>query len=250
MNRLEEPPPWLTAAGRITVLTGAGISTAAGIPDFRGPEGVWTKDPEAERLSTLEDFLENPDVRRRAWSALATSPVWAATPTPAHRALVDLEDQGRIRALITQNIDGLHRMAGSRACLELHGNERTTRCLSCGTVTQTRTILDRVRGGDTDPVCARCGGMLKTTTVLFGEDLDQAVFEEAQSAVADCDVFLAVGTSFGVAPAAWYPETATAAGARIVIINREPTPADRLADLVVRDDIQSALPRLLRPQPS
>jgi NAD-dependent deacetylase len=242
-------PDWLADARRITVLTGAGVSTDSGIPDFRGPQGVWTRDPEAEKLSTLQYYVADPEIRRRAWQERRRHPAWSARPNAAHAALVDLERQGRLRVLLTQNIDGLHQAAGSSPglVLELHGTVHEVACLSCGDRTTMRSALDRVEAGETDPACLACGGILKSATISFGQALDAAVIGAAADAAADCDVFLAVGTSLTVHPAAGLTEVAARAGARIIVVNAEPTPYDDLADLVVREPIGTALPRLVQP---
>jgi NAD-dependent deacetylase len=243
----EPLPDWLSTARRITVLTGAGISTDSGIPDFRGPQGVWTRDPEAEKLSTLRYYVTDPEIRRRAWQARRDHAAWTARPNAAHAALADLERQGRLRALITQNIDGLHQSAGSSPglVLEVHGTVHEVACLGCGERTTMRSALDRVDAGEPDPACLSCGGILKSATISFGQALDAEVIDAAARAAADCDVFLAVGTSLTVHPVAGLTEVAAGAGARVVIVNAEPTPYDGLADLVVREPIGTALPRLL-----
>jgi NAD-dependent deacetylase len=240
-------PGWLTAARRITVLTGAGVSTDSGIPDFRGPQGVWTRDPEAEKLSTLSWYVADPAVRRRAWQERLHHPAWTARPNAGHAALVELERQGRLRALLTQNIDGLHQAAGSspERVLELHGTVHQVTCLSCGDRTPMREVLDRVEAGEPDPACPLCGGILKSATISFGQALDADVVDAAVQAAADCDVLLAVGTSLTVHPAAGLTDLAAAHGARVVVVNAEPTPYDGIADLVVREPIGAALPRLL-----
>ncbi|MCZ2814419.1 Sir2 family NAD-dependent protein deacetylase [Modestobacter sp. VKM Ac-2979] len=237
------PPAWLAEARRICVLTGAGISTDSGIPDYRGPNGVWTRDPDAEKLVTLSYYVADPEIRRRAWLMRRdTAP--DARPNAGHAALVELERQGRLRALLTQNVDGLHTAAGSSAVLELHGTVREVECLACGARTPMAAALARVDAGEADPACVDCGGVLKSATISFGQALDADVLDAAAQAAADCDVLLAVGTSLGVHPAAGLVEVA-AAGARVVIVNAEPTPYDGLADLVVREPISEALPRLL-----
>jgi NAD-dependent deacetylase len=240
-------PDWLSTARRITVLTGAGISTDSGIPDFRGPNGVWTRDPEAEKLSTLQYYVADPDVRRRAWQERLHHPAWTARPNAGHAALVDLERQGRLRALLTQNIDGLHQQAGSSPDLvvELHGTVHEVGCLSCGERTPMRAALDRVENGEADPGCLTCGGILKSATISFGQTLDPEVVDAAVAAATDCDVFLAVGTSLTVHPAAGLTDLAAAHGARVVVVNAEPTPYDDVADLVIREPIGAVLPRLL-----
>ncbi|WOQ17009.1 Sir2 family NAD-dependent protein deacetylase [Raineyella sp. W15-4] len=235
----------LGAATRITVLTGAGLSTASGIPDFRGPAGLWTADPEAERISTLDWYLYDEGVRRAAWRYRAASSVWQARPNAAHRALARLEDQGRLRAIITQNTDGLHQQAGSRAVLEMHGNVHTWRCETCRAEGPMAEAVARVRAGDPDPRCPSCGGVIRATTILFGENLDQRVLTAAYAAAEDCDLLLAVGTSLTVHPVAGLVSVAGSAGARIVIVNGEPTPYDRRADAVVREPIETILPRLI-----
>jgi NAD-dependent deacetylase len=240
-------PDWLTAARRICVLTGAGISTDSGIPDYRGPNGVWTRDPDAEKLVTLSYYVADPDIRRRAWLMRRDLQVGDVAPSAGHYALADLGRQGRLLALITQNVDGLHQAAGSDPglVLEVHGTVHEVECLTCHDRTTMRSALDRVDAGDPDPACLRCGGILKSATVSFGQELDERVLEAAAEAAADCDVFLAVGTSLQVWPVAGLVEIAAASRARIVIVNAQPTPFDDVADLVVRDPIGIALPRLL-----
>ena len=240
-------PDWLTGATRICVLTGAGVSTESGIPDYRGPNGVWTRDPDAEKLVTLSYYVADPEIRWKAWRMREEPQVGDVRPNAAHEALADLERQGRLRALITQNVDGLHQAAGSSpdVVLEIHGTVHEVACLSCGDRTTMRSALDRVDAGESDPACLRCGGILKSATVSFGQELDQRVIAAAAEAAADCDVFVAVGTSLQVWPVAGLTEIAAASGARVVVVNAEPTPFDDLAHLVVREPIGTALPRLL-----
>ena len=240
-------PDWLTAAREICVLTGAGISTDSGIPDYRGPHGLWTRDPDAEQLVTLSYYLRDPEIRRRSWLMRRELQAAAARPNAGHEALADLQRAGRLRALLTQNIDGLHQAAGCTGVLELHGTVHQVECLSCGVRTPMGDALARVDAGDPDPACLRCGGVLKSATVYFGQLLDPEVIDAAAQAAADCDLFLAVGTSLGVHPAAGLVEIAAASGARVVIVNAEPTPYDDLADLVVREPISHVLPGLLAP---
>ena len=238
---------WLAGARRITVLTGAGISTDSGIPDYRGPNGVWTKDPDAEKLVTLSYYVSDPDIRRRAWLMRRELGIADVRPNAGHRALVELERQGRLCALLTQNVDGLHQAAGSSpdVVLELHGTVHEVACLSCGDRTTTAEALARVDAGEPDPACLACGGILKTATISFGQALDAAVLDAAAAAATDCDVFLAVGTSLGVHPAAGLTDLAAGSGAKVVVVNAEPTPYDWMAALVVREPIGTALPRLL-----
>jgi NAD-dependent deacetylase len=241
-------PDWLTGARRIVVLTGAGISTESGIPDYRGPDGVWTKDPDAEKLVTLSYYLADPAIRRRSWLMRRDLEDAHPQPNPGHAALVDLERQGRLRALVTQNIDGLHQAAGSDPdrVLEIHGTVHAVVCTGCGSRTTMRSALDRLRAGEPDPACLICGGILKSATIYFGQVLDERVVAAAVAAAGDCDVFLAVGTSLQVWPAAGLVDIAVRSGARLVVVNAEPTPYDDVADLVVREPIGSSLPRLLR----
>ncbi|MEV4678174.1 MULTISPECIES: SIR2 family NAD-dependent protein deacylase [Actinomadura] len=236
----------LPNVGAITVLTGAGVSTDSGIPDFRGPRGVWTRDPAAEAMSTIGSYLADPEVRRRAWRSRRDDPVWTAEPNAAHAALAELERAGRLRALITQNIDGLHQRAGSSAAavIEIHGTVREAVCLSCGLRTPMPEVLARVDAGEDDPPCAACGGLQKSATVSFGQSLDPDVLDAAIAAARDCELFLAAGTSLTVQPAAGLCLEAVDAGARLVIINAEPTPYDGLADAVLRRPIGETLPRL------
>jgi NAD-dependent deacetylase len=236
----------VAAAERITVLTGAGVSTESGIPDFRGPNGQWTTDPQSRRLSSLAAYRSDPELRRTSWRRRLAHPAWRAGPNAAHRALVDLERQGRLRALLTQNIDGLHQGAGSDPALvvELHGTLAQTRCLSCDTRAPMPDALARVRAGEPDPPCLACGGVLKSDTISFGQRLDRDVLRRATVAATDCDLMLAAGTSLRVQPAAGLVGRAAAAGARVVICNAESTPYDGLADVVVRGRLGEVLPRL------
>jgi len=243
-------PPRTTGTARtpwVTILAGAGISTGSGIPDFRGPNGVWTRDPEAARLLEHGWYVADPDIRRRTWRMWRDSPVWQAEPTPAHRSLVELEHAGVLRAICTQNFDGLHQRAGSSSqkVLELHGSLTGSRCLSCGAGERTVDILARL-DTDPDPHCARCGGVLATDVVMFGEPLPSDVLDAAVGAAAACEVFVAVGSTLTVQPVASLTLVAAEAGARVVVVNAEPTPYDRLADQVDRRPIQQALPELVR----
>jgi NAD-dependent deacetylase len=243
----EPLPDWLSSARRICVLSGAGISTDSGIPDYRGPDGVWTRNPDAEKLVTISYYLADPEIRRRSWLMRQDLLVADPRPNAGHAALVDLERQGRLQVLVTQNIDGLHQAAGSSPdrVLEIHGTVDAVVCTSCGDRTPMRAALDRVAAGEPDPACLNCGGILKSATVYFGEVLDERVVEAAATAAADCDLFMAVGTSLQVWPAAGLADLAVRAGARLVVVNAEPTPYDDIADLVVREPIGTALRRLV-----
>ncbi len=237
---------WIDA-GAVVALTGAGISTDSGIPDFRGPDGVWTRDPEAMKLSSIEHYVADPQVRRRAWQERLHNPAWTAEPNPAHHALADLERAGKLTAVITQNIDGLHQRAGATNVIELHGTLSQTECLGCGRRGPMPDTLARVTAGDPDPACLSCGGLLKSATISFGQAMDLPTLEAAATAATGCDVFLAVGTSLTVHPAAGLVDVARKAGAMVVIVNAAETPYDAVADLIVRDPIGEVLPRLTAP---
>jgi len=238
---------WVAAARRVVALTGAGISTESGIPDFRGPDGVWTRDPEAEKLSDIRHYLGDPAVRRRAWQKRLTAPAWQARPNAGHAALVELERRGALHALITQNIDGLHQKAGSSPdkVIEVHGTMHEVVCRGCARRGPMLPVLERVRAGEEDPACAQCGGILKSATILFGEGLQPGVMERALRAAEAADLLLAVGSSLQVYPVAGAVPAAKRAGARLVIVNAEPTPFDDLADAVLRGSIGEILPRLV-----
>jgi len=240
-------PAGSTRAPWVTVLAGAGISTGSGIPDFRGPNGVWTLDPDAARLLDHDWYVAHADIRRRTWQMWRDNPLWQAEPTPAHRCLVDLERAGALRAICTQNFDGLQQLAGSSppTVLELHGSITGSRCLSCGATEPTAGILARL-DIDPDPHCARCGGILATDVVMFGESLPDGVFDAAVEAASGCEVFVVVGSTLTVQPVASLTQVAADAGARVVVVNAEPTPYDHLADLLDRRPISDALPDLVR----
>lgn len=235
---------WLREASSVAVLTGAGISTDSGIPDYRGPRGVWTLDPEAERLSSIEAYLGDPGVRRTAWQRRLSHPAWTAQPNAAHRALVALESERREVNVLSQNIDGLHLDAGSARVLELHGTMRWAECVGCRRRTPMLEVLERVRAGEEDPPCECCGDVLKSATIYFGESLDEELMRRASECAARCDVFLTVGTSLSVFPVAGLCDVALEAGARLVVCNAEPTAYDDNAHAVLRGRIGELLPRL------
>jgi len=238
---------WLREAERVVVLTGAGISTDSGIPDFRGPQGVWTKNPGAERTATLQHYMADPEVRKQAWRNRIASPTWSAEPNPGHHAIVALEQQGKLHTLITQNIDELHQQAGNdpTKVVELHGTMRHVMCMACGERAPMERALDRVRAGEEDPPCRTCGGILKSATISFGQNLAPDDLERAERAVNQCDLLLAVGSSLTVYPAAGLVPLARSAGARIVIVNAEATPYDDIADAVLGGSISEVLPALV-----
>ncbi len=238
---------WIRDARIVVALTGAGISTGSGIPDFRGPNGVWTKNPDAEKAAQLDVYLNDAELRKRAWQNRLTSEMWSAKPNAAHDALVALEHRDKLHGLVTQNVDGLHHAAGQRAdiVVEIHGNVREAKCVDCGWHGPMEQTLDRVRAGEEDPECHECGGILKSATISFGENLVPRDLRRAEIAAARADLFLAIGTSLVVYPAAALPEIALQNGARLVIMNAEPTPYDDLASAVVREPLEEALPELV-----
>ena len=244
---LREVAGWVGKASRIVVLTGAGISTESGIPDFRGPQGVWTNNPGAEKMATLSHYVADPEVRRRAWQSRLDSPAWRAEPNAGHRALVALERSGRLHMLITQNVDGLHQAAGSspERVVEIHGTIREVTCLDCGERAPMERALARVRAGEADPACRSCGGILKSATISFGQGLVARDLQRAEAAARSCDLLLAVGSTLSVFPIAGVVPVAKREGARIVIVNAEPTEMDALADAVIRGPIGAILPVLV-----
>ena len=237
----------VAAADQVVALTGAGVSTASGIPDFRGPDGLWTRDPGAQRLASIDVYLEDGEVRREVWRRRLSDSVLSARPNPSHAALAELEQRGHLHTVVTQNVDGLHQAAGNAPdrVIEVHGTAREVMCLSCGRRVPMPQVLERVREGEHDPPCRQCGGLLKSATVSFGQALDPAVLKAAHDAALGCDLFLAIGTSLTVYPVALLPRTAREAGARLVIINGERTPYDDEADVVLRADTSATLTSLV-----
>jgi NAD-dependent deacetylase len=227
----------------VLVFTGAGISTESGIPDFRGPDGVWkTRDP---LRYTIQNYLADAEVRRESWQNRLASPVDAAQPNAGHRAVVALEEMGKVAAVVTQNIDGLHQLAGSRNVIELHGTTREAGCLSCGRRMPMQQALDRVREGDLDPHCELCGGLLKSATISFGQALVESDVERANDHASSCDLCLAVGSTLSVWPAAGVPLQAARSGARLVIVNDGETDLDMAASALIRGRAGTVLPALV-----
>jgi NAD-dependent deacetylase len=233
-------------ARRIVALTGAGISTDSGIPDFRGPRGVWTLNPKAERMSDIRYYVSDPEVRRLSWQSRLAHPAWTAEPNAGHYALVALERRARLHALITQNIDGLHQRAGHdpERVIEVHGTLHKAVCLECGRRLPMLEVLERVRAGEEDPPCEVCGGILKSDTVSFGQPLVPRVIERAMRVAAAADCLVAVGTSLKVYPIAAAVPACKAAGASLVIVNAEPTAFDEIADVLLPGSISAVLPAL------
>ena len=245
---IENVKEWIDRARRVVVLTGAGISTDSGIPDFRGPQGVWTKNPVAEKLSDIRYYVADREVRKASWQSRLDHPAFSAQPNAGHLALVALERRGKLHALVTQNIDGLHLKAGNSPNLvvEVHGNVHKAICLSCGRKGPMQETLDRVRAGEEDPACRECGGMLKSDTISFGQALVPEVIDRALTAAHEADLLLAVGSTLQVYPVAGAVPIAKQAGARVVIMNAQETQFDGIADAVLRGNISVELPLAVR----
>lgn len=244
---LEAAAERVAAAQRIVVLTGAGISTDSGIPDFRGPKGIWTRNPAAEKASNIEYYLSDPEVRRAAWLHRLDTPVWTAEPNRGHACIVELERRRQLHAVVTQNVDGLHQQAGNDPdrVIEVHGTVRWTRCWDCGDRRPMRETLDRVRSGEADPPCLVCGGILKSDTISFGQSLIPEVIDRALRVSDECDVLIAIGSTLSVYPVANCVPIAKRAGATVVIVNGQSTEMDHLADHLLTGMIADVLPTLI-----
>jgi NAD-dependent deacetylase len=244
---IETVRAWIAEAGSVAALTGAGISTDSGIPDFRGPKGLWTKDPDAEKMATLQVYISDLEVRKRSWQWRLETERNKREPNAGHKALVALERAGSLQTLVTQNVDGLHQVAGSDPArvVEIHGTLQEVECLDCGERAAMARALARVESGEEDPACRTCGGMLKSATISFGQGLVSRDLERAQRAAEECDVILAIGTTLAVYPIAAMVPIAKEGGARVVIINGEATEMDELADAVLRGSISEILPQIL-----
>ena len=238
---------WVASSRCIVALTGAGISTESGVPDFRGPQGLWTKNPKAERLSNIHYYMSDPEVRQLAWQQRLNHPAWRAKPNAGHFALASLERAGKLRALITQNIDGLHEKAGNSTerVIEVHGTVHEVVCMTCGRRGPMADVLARVRAGESDPPCLECGGILKSATISFGQQLVPDVIDRAMRAADEADLLLAIGSTLQVYPVAAVVPRAKSAGARIVILNAEATRFDDIADVVIQQRIGDVLPALI-----
>jgi len=246
-SAIETVREWIREAGSVAALTGAGISTDSGIPDFRGPKGLWTKDPSAEKMATLDAYVSDPDVRKRSWKWRLETQQNKREPNDGHRALVDLERAGHLDTLVTQNVDGLHQSAGSDPArvVEIHGTIQEVQCLDCEERAPMERALARVIAGEEDPSCRSCGGMLKSATISFGQGLISRDLARAQEAAEGCDLILAIGTTLAVYPIAAMVPIAKEAGARVVILNGEPTEMDGVADAVLHGSISEILPQLV-----
>ena len=243
---IDQVRSWIAQAKRVVVLTGAGISTDSGIPDFRGPQGVWTKNPLAEKMSDIRYYVADPEVRKLAWQSRLKSPAWKARPNGGHLALLELEQRGKMHALITQNTDGLHALSGIPAgkIIEVHGTMRKVVCLSCGWRDDMQALIPRLLAGEQDPACEACGGILKSDTISFGQALIPEVIDRAMQVAREADVLLAVGSTLQVYPVAGAVPLAKQAGAKLVILNAQPTQFDDMADAVLNTAIGEALPFL------
>ncbi len=236
---------WIADASRIVGFTGAGISTESGIPDFRSPNGVWARN----RIIEFQEFTSSEEGRIEYWrqKVEAWPAMRQARPNAGHYAFVELHKQGKLEALITQNIERLHQRSGLPAdkVMELHGTTTEAVCLSCGARITSDEACRRVREGEKAPRCQPCGGLLKPATISFGQSMPLDVMERAYKAAETCDLLLAVGSSLVVEPAASLPRVAKRAGARLVIVNRDDTPLDGIADSVVRGEIGAVLPAIV-----
>ena len=246
-DQIAQVRDWIRQAERIAILTGAGISTDSGIPDFRGPKGLWTKNPEAEKMATLQVYMADPEVRKRSWQWRLETALGKRVPNIGHETLVRLEKAGQLHTLVTQNVDGLHQAAGSDPAhvIEIHGTLHEVVCLSCEERAPMSRALDRVVAGESDPECRSCGGILKSATISFGQGLVSEDLARADRAARECDLLLAIGSTLAVYPIAAMVPTAHQAGARIVIINGEKTEMDVIADAVLNGSISEILPQLI-----
>jgi NAD-dependent deacetylase len=244
---IERVRKWIDGAQRVVVLTGAGISTDSGIPDFRGPQGLWTKNPLAEKMSNIHYYLADPEVRKLSWQNRMSSPAWNAQPNAGHLSLFNLFKRQKLHALITQNIDELHQMSGipPELVIEVHGSMRRVMCWDCGMRAPMQKALDRVRAGEDDPKCRVCGGILKSDTISFGQQLVPEVIDRAMRVAGEGDVFIAIGSTLQVYPVAGAVEVARDAGAKIVIVNAQPTPFDDIAAALFDGSISEVLPAIL-----
>lgn len=238
-SQIDEVAAWLREAKRAVVFTGAGISTESGIPDFRSPGGVWSRN----KPVYYQDFLNSAAARFEYWrqKAEAAGDFERAEPNVAHLAIARWEQAGRIVGVITQNIDNLHQQAGSQRVLEVHGTVRWIVCIDCDARYEPQPLLESFRNNQRVPECAGCGGRLKSATISFGQPMPEDVMTEATQWSRESDLFIAIGSSLVVYPAAGLPELARRSGARVVIINRDPTDQDSTAAAVLHESIGATL---------
>ena len=244
---IERARAMIQEAPNVVILTGAGVSTDSGIPDFRGPQGVWTKNPLAEKMSDIRFYMSDPEVRRLAWQSRLQHPALTAAPNSAHDAIASFEQTGQLTSLVTQNIDGLHQAAGNTPSkvIEIHGTIHRVVCMSCQKKTRMKDELTRVIGGDLDPSCLDCNGILKSDTISFGQSLDENKITMAFDYVKNSDLLLCIGTTLQVFPIAGVVDVAKAAGAKLIIVNNQETQYDDVADGVLRDSINEVIPLIL-----
>jgi len=242
---LEDMVEFLENSSKIAVLTGAGASTESGIPDFRSPDGIWRRYPPG----TYKDFISKPEARKRYWELrrVLGGQVAGARPNATHYALAELERLGKLSGIITQNFDGLHQDAGvsPERVIELHGTSRMAACTLCGARSPMSALQQRVDAGEEDPQCARCGGYLKAATILFGQPVPRAELDQAIALAKESDLFLVIGSSLRVSPASRLPMLAVEQGTPLLILNREPTPLDPRADIVLRANAGEAMAHMM-----
>jgi len=248
-NPVDQAVKVLRPMEQILVFSGAGLSTESGIPDFRGPDGLWTKvDPDD---FTIDRWLARPDIRARGWKMHLEGELWGArstvTPNKGHKAILRLREAGRLAGVVTQNVDGLHHKSGlqDEFVAEMHGNVRNSHCLSCEGRWPTETVLQWIEAGDDDPHCPLCAGMIKTDTILFGEMLPDDEVRRASLFLAICDAVLVVGSTVSVWPAADVVQRAASEGKPVVIINKGETDADKLAEVRIDAGIGDVLPDIV-----
>ncbi len=245
MDDIERLHEMIAGATRMVAFTGAGISTESGIPDFRSPGGIWTK----YQPIYFDDFMSSDEMRREAWRRkFATdATMQQAEPNAGHRALAKLVEQGKMTAIITQNIDGLHQRSGvpDQKIIELHGNTTYATCLDCGQRYELAPIRKAFEGKGELPICEKCDGILKTATISFGQAMPEIQMARAQDETMGCDLFIVLGSSLVVYPAAGFPQIARRKGAKLVILNRDPTDQDDKADLVIHGEIGPTMSRVV-----
>jgi len=244
-QQLQDAAELMQQAQRIVALTGAGISTESGIPDFRSPGSLWLQQPSI----SYQDFISRPEARQQYWQTRRnlSAQVLSARPNAAHLALVDLERKNRLHGIVTQNFDGLHHDAGNNAehIVEMHGTSRAAACTLCGKRSSIKELQQRIDAGEIDPRCSDCGGFLNAATILFGQRVPEAELARARELTLSCDLFLVVGSSLKVTPAATLPRLALDNDVPLIIINLQPTPMDDYAEIVINEKAGVVLPPLV-----